>query len=76
VTPFYGGSAARRGGKRQGGPARCRVAVGEEWRGRGWGAAPCEPARHGRGGSRPFGQWRAAHVARPGEAACMTRGSG
>jgi hypothetical protein len=34
----------------------------EERKGRGRGAAPCEPARHRRGGSGPLGQRRAAHI--------------
>jgi hypothetical protein len=57
--------AQRCRGKKEGrGSARCRVGAGEERRGRGRGAALCEPARHGRGGSGLLGQRRAAHIAR------------
>jgi hypothetical protein len=45
-----------------GGSARCHVGAREERKGRGRGAAPCEPARHRRGGSGPLGQRRAEHV--------------
>jgi hypothetical protein len=44
------------------GPARCRVGAVLERRGRGQGTAPFEPARHGRSGSGPLRQRRAAHV--------------
>jgi hypothetical protein len=56
--------SARQREKEGRGSARCHVGAGEERRGRGRGAVPREPARHSHGGSRPFGQQWAAHVAR------------